>query len=1271
MIIRLYRRSNRQHAAREECFYVDCKRPLNTEEVAILKWLISEPLSVITEKPALTNSSVVEIGPRLSVETPFSSNAVSICDSIGLPVQRIEMSTRYRIGNGLGISSTPSRDEIVEMHLDRMTQAVYESSIRTFNTGIKPLPVTTVAILERGEDALREANTTLGLGMDDWDISYYTEMFRQLGRNPTDVELFQVGNANSEHSRHWFFRGIQVIDGVEMPESLMDIVKTPWKKNPGNSLVAFHDNSGVIRGGKVLALVPKNPGKVSPFHVIEIVQHITATAETHNHPTLIAPFPGAETGSGGRIRDSRAVGRGGLVHAGFAGYCVGNLHVPGYTIPGEDVGGDSNRRTATPLEILVQGSNGVSDYGNKIGEPLIGGFCRSFGQMVNGERREFRKPVLYSAGLGSINNLHLKKSTPAIHMYIVRIGGPAYRIGVGGGSASSMIHGTSDEGLDFKSVQRGNAEMENRVNRVIQTCAEMGVRNPIESIHDQGAGGISNVLTELMEPIGGYVDIRKINCGDVTMSVLEIWVAEYQEGYGLLVGPENLMTIRAICRRNRVNCEVAGEITGDGKIVVVDSKDGTKPVDLSLKDILGDLPQKKFASNRRVVSLPPLAIPHGLTVEDALDKVFRLPSVGSKGFLVRKVDRSVTGLVAQQQCCGPMQVPVADVAVRADGYFDVTGAATAFGEQPTKMLIAPDKGARMAVAEMITNLAGAQISQLADVKCRANWMWAAKQPHEGAALYDAAIAMRDIMLVLGIAPDGGKDSLSMATKMGNDLVVSPGELVIMGYAPVPDITKVVTPDFKGDGFIGYIDLGGGKNRLGGSSFAQMLGQIGNDSPDIDNPELLKCAFEAVQELIEKGVITAYHDRSDGGLITTIAEMCIAGNCGAQIDIPEATDALSYLFAEEAGMVFEFPISTERDVVAVMHKHRVGYRRIGSTNKLMPGLMISQENATLLQKSVVALRQSWEATSTELEKLQANPETAQAESESHAVEREVTYRLSFTPRRAGVYAKLRRPKVAVVLEEGTNGDREMIAALQTGGLEPTDIYMSDFICGAITTLDDFQGVVFPGGFSYADVFGSAKGWAGTILFNNHLRDMFDTFYERADTFSLGVCNGCQLMAHLGWLPWRGILEESQPRFVHNTSGRFESRWAAVRILQSPSVLLRGMAGSTLGIHVAHGEGRLLFPDQSLADEIRTQHLVPLVYVDEHGTATEKYPYNPNGSPEGWTALCSLDGRHLAMMPHPERCFLKWQWPYLPETWRDLNSSPWLRMFQNARSFCLNG
>jgi len=658
MLLRFFRYQD-GHSS-EECFYVECSTYPSKSQLEVLHWLLSAPPAILSDQNFFPDKDVVEIGPRLSVETPFSSSAVAICGSLDLSVQRVEKSTRYHL-----LARETDRENIIRWHLDPMTQEVYTATLTSFGAGHKPEPISFVDVLSHGESAMRDANKTLGLGMDAWDEHHWTELFTRLGRNPTDVELFQIGNGNSEHSRHWFFRGIQVIDGIEMPETLMDVVREPWRRTPGISLVAFHDNAGVMRGDIVDMFVPQQPGQLSAYTKMAVRQHITATAETHNHPTLIAPFPGAETGAGGRIRDNRAVGRGGLTHAGLAGYCVGNLHMSGYAIPGEVIGGEVNRRSSSPLDILIQGSNGVSDYGNKIGEPLIAGFCRSFGQMVGEARREFRKPVLYSAGVGRLLDQHVGKRSPETGMLIVRIGGPAYRIGVGGGSASSMIHGAQDEGLDFKSVQRGNAEMENRVNRVIQACAELLDRNPIESIHDQGAGGPSNVLTELMEPVGGKVDIRKITVGDQTMSVLEIWVAEYQEGYGLLVRPENLDVFKSICGRERVNCEALGEITGDGNVVVLDSVDNATPVNLSLKDILGELPRKRFESKRPKQALQPFVIPEGLTVEAALQMIFKLPHVGSKGYLVHKVDRSVTGLVARQQCCGPTQVPVADAAVTA------------------------------------------------------------------------------------------------------------------------------------------------------------------------------------------------------------------------------------------------------------------------------------------------------------------------------------------------------------------------------------------------------------------------------------------------------------------------------------------------------------------------------------------------------------------------------------------------------------------------------
>ena len=1235
----------------EACFYVETTSKLTVREIAKLRWLIAETFEPLLtyDYPASRGFTVeplyVEIGPRLNVETPFSTNAVAICHAMGLDkVTRIESSRLYQLAGA-------KLEEILVKHLDQMTQVVYPfGGITSFDLDVKSVEVQLIPVLEQGEEALRQANKKLGLGMDEWDIAYYTELFRRYARDPTDVELFQIGNANSEHSRHWYFKGKMVIDGVEMPECLLDIVQAPLKalSSQNVSVLAFNDNVGALHGFKVPAFVPVNPGKPSAFKIVQRILYPTATAETHNHPTLIAPYPGAATGSGGRIRDNCAGGRGSLTGMGMAGYCVGDLNDQIVTTH------------ATPLRILIEGSNGVSDYGNQYGEPLTGGFTRTFCQIVSGERREFRKPVLYSGGIGHIDGTHTKKHHPEKGMLIVAIGGPAYAIGEGGGAASSMMQGQNEAGLDFKSVQRGNGEMGNKAVRVIRACVEMGDENPIEAIHDQGAGGPSNVLTELMEAVGGKVDIRKIVLGDKTMSILSIWSAEYQERYGLLIKPGKAELFQIICARERVNCEVLGEITGSGSIKVIDSVNNTTPVHLVLQDILGKLPQKTFESHHLPRSFKAPELPSDLTLQKAIETTLQQLSVGSKGFLVRKVDRSVGGRVAQQQCCGANQIPIANVAVLADSYFGKTGVASAIGEQPLKMLIDPKAGARMAVGEMLTNLMSAGGINLSGIRCRANWMWPAKLPGEGAEMYDAVIAMRDIMISLGIAPDGGKDSLSMAATVNGELVKAPGELVILGYASMPDITRVLTPDIKrpGHSCLGFIDLGLGKNRLGGSALLQALNQLGDESPDCD-PELLKATWKAIQILHDCGVILSLHDRSDGGLAATLIEMCLSGNCGL-----ESGDhyGLDFLLAEELGLVVEYRSADEGIINRILKKEGVpSLIRLGRTKA---------RKLEVFGIGLPVLRQWWEATSHQLEKLQTQNGVADEEFTSYQDLHEPMYKLGFVPVPTIIKDDDFRPKVAVVREEGTNGDREMSAAFYTAGLNPVDVTMSDLLAGRIT-LDDFHGLVAPGGFSFMDVFDSAKGWAGAIKFNPVLKDMFDRFYDRKDTFSLGVCNGCQLFALLGWVPWKGLDEAIQPRFVHNKSGRFESRWSQVKIQPSPSVLLAGMEGSTLGVHVAHGEGQVKFPDPKILEVVREKNLVPLVFVDSANEPTEKYPFNPNGSVSGIAALCSLNGRHLALMPHPERAFLSWQCHYWPPEWSFDQGSPWLRLFQNARTWCLQG
>ena len=1262
----------------EHCFNVETSEPLTDAEIETLRWLLAETFEADRFAPGsfLAGKQVLEAGPRMNFTTAWSANAVSVCHACGLgKIRRIERSRRYRLIAGRKIGNDRAARFLSEVH-DRMTECPYPKPLSTFETGIRPEPFRVVPLIEEGIPALQRINTELGLGLDAWDVDYYHDLFvKDLRRNPTDVECFDLSQSNSEHSRHWFFRGKLEVDGKRIPETLFRIVKDPLRANPGNSLIAFKDNSSAIRGYRIRTILPEEPGRCSRFLEAGPTYHLIFTAETHNFPSGVAPFPGAETGTGGRIRDVQATGRGGLVVAGTAAYCVGNLRIPGYRLPWEDDTFAYPDNLASPLAIEIEASNGASDYGNKFGEPVIQGFTRSFGmRLPGGERREWIKPIMFTGGIGQMDARHVDKGLPEPEMLVTKIGGPAYRIGMGGGAASSMIQGENVADLDFNAVQRGDAEMEQKVNRVLRACVEMGDGNPIVSIHDQGAGGNCNVVKEIVYPAGARIEVRKIQSGDDTLSVLELWGAEYQEQNALLIRPESAPLFTAVCRREKVPCAYIGKITGDGRIVLHDENDWSTPVDLDLEKVLGDMPQKKFRLDRIPPVLAPLRLPRGLTVRQALDRVLRLLSVGSKRFLTNKVDRSVTGLVARQQCAGPLQLTVSDVAVIAQSHFGKTGAAISIGEQPLKTLIDPAAMARITVAEAVTNLVWAKIRRLEDVKCSGNWMWAAKLPGEGAKLYDAAVALREVLIDLGIAIDGGKDSLSMAARVGSgtaaETVKSPGTLVISAYAPCPDITKVATPDIKrpGKSRLLLIDLGGGRDRLGGSALAQVYGQVGIEPPDLDDPKLLKRAFDAIQRLIGKGLVLSGHDRSDGGLVTTLLEMAFAGNCGLSVSV-EGRGAIPSLFSEEPGLVIEYLPGDERAVLSQLKKTKVHFRILGGTTTAKR-IRIRFANRTVLNEDMRVLRETWEETSHRLERLQADPKCARAEKRNSYDRKGPSYKLAFDPRPPSP-ALLRRkdkPAVAVIREEGSNSDREMSSAFHQAGFEVWDVTMTDFLEGTVD-LSRFRGAAFVGGFSYADVLDSAKGWAGVIRFNRSIQEQFRRFYERPDTFSLGVCNGCQLMALLGWVPWQGIGDRHQPRFIRNRSGRFESRFSTVRILESPSILLQGMAGSTLGIWVAHGEGRAFFPKRSILSKVEAQSLAPVRYVDDRGKVTTEYPFNPNGAANGIAALCSPDGRHLAIMPHPERTFLTWQWGFMPEEWKkNLKISPWLTMFLNARKWC---
>lgn len=1255
------------------------------------------------------------MGPRLNFSTAWSSNAVAICKACGIKtIKRIERGTRYLIryasAKSTDDASASLESALLALECDRMTQEVYAKPLESFWHGKSVQPVRKVPIMERGLDALKEINEEIGLGFDDWDLQYYLNLFKEkLKRDPTDVECFDMGQSNSEHSRHWFFGGKIVVDGVEMPETLFQMVKaTLTEEAKKNSVIAFHDNSSVIQGNKFTTVVPKNPGEPSAIEEKALESHVLLTAETHNFPSGVAPFPGAETGTGGRIRDVQATGRGAHVIAGVSAYSVGNLNLDGYTLPWEDSKLEYPSNLAKPRDILVQASNGASDYGNKFGEPVVTGFARSFGMVLpSGERREYIKPIMFSAGLGQLDAGHCVKGEPEINMWVVKVGGPCYRIGMGGGAASSRIQDAKTAELDFNAVQRGDAEMESKMNKVIRACIDLGDKNPIVSIHDQGAGGNGNVLKEIVERShaapgdanhgGARYEVRDILVGDETLSVLEIWGAEYQENDALLLRPEDVDLFHKICTRENCPYALLGQVTGDGRVVLHDAQDDSTPFDLDLDLVLGKMPQKTFVDTKEIDVLTELALPVDVTVRDALDRVLRLVSVGSKRFLTSKVDRSVSGLIAQQQTVGPLQLPLANCAVVAQTHVSnpelnngkIPGVISACGEQPVKGLLNPGAMARLSVGESLTNLVWAALARrgLDDTKCSANWMWAAKLPGEAARMYECCSAMTTFMKEIGVSVDGGKDSLSMAAKVNKVDVKAPGTLVITMYAATDDVEHTVTPDLKthiADTVLYYVDLGKGANRLGGSALAQVYNQIGNVSPDIEDAALFKHAFEATQESLKKNYLLAGHDRSDGGLIVTLLEMAFAGNCGLDVDIPFAgtdkvttKDVLHVLFAEELGLVFQVAAGQNAtEVEAIFSKHSVPLVKLGKVTS-DGEIKISVNGQQAVYDQMVDLRDVWEATSFELEKKQCNPDCVAQEQRSLRTRATPAWKLTYdalpTPERQ--LSTRGQHRIAVLREEGSNGEREMMSAFHAAGFEVWDVIMSDLVSKRFTLDERFRGVAFVGGFSFADAMGSAKGWAGVVKFHGDVLKQFQAFRDRTDTFSFGACNGCQLMSLLGWvdLPNSKAIEEetklsAMPRFVHNESGRHESRFVSVQIQKSNAVMLQGMEGSSFGVWVSHGEGRAHFTHDKVMQTYLNNGLAPIRYVDDANTITEEYPFNPNGSPHGIAGLSSADGRHLCMMPHPERCFLKYQWPWMPTEWRAQPASPWLKLFQNAKTFC---
>ncbi|XP_055599562.1 phosphoribosylformylglycinamidine synthase isoform X2 [Uranotaenia lowii] len=1305
----------------EKCYHIQNTKfaqfPAEVEK--LIRWILKGPQEEdnFSNEPSLTKTKskeeLIEIGPRFNFSTADSTNSVSICNNIGLSyIDRVEVSMRYLISFGSDAVTEQDIETLCETVCDRMTQFRYtdkntpkKNFYENFNHSEDQWYM--IPVLEHGSKAIKEEDKKMGLAFDDWDVNYYTDLFKnKLKRNPTNVELFDCAQSNSEHSRHWFFKGKIVVDGIPEPQSLIEMIIDTQRFTNQNNTVKFSDNSSAIKGFTQKMLRATNFAEPGLMKLKEVSSDLIFTAETHNMPTAISPFSGATTGTGGRLRDVQSIGRGGLPISGTVGYCVGLLNIPDYKLPYESRF-DYPPSFSKPLKILIDASNGASDYGNKFGEPVTLGFTISFGLLTpDNERFEYVKPILFSGGLGVADSNQVTKMDPKKGMLLVKLGGPVYRIGVGGGAASSVeVQGDNSSELDFNAVQRGDAEMENKLNRVVRACIEMGELNPIVAIHDQGAGGNGNVLKELVEPgcAGAIIFAKEFILGDPTITLHELWGAEYQENNAILIASKDRQILEDICERERCPVSFVGMVTGDGYVTLLDEPaDFSKtynrkqnktvaPFDMHLDDILGKMPQKEFKFQRANMTLQRFDI-NVSELNEALERVLSSVTVGSKRFLTNKVDRCVTGLVAQQQCVGPLHTPLSDYAISAISQFGYEGIASSIGTQPIKGLVNNEAGARLSVSEAISNLVFAGITELADVKCSGNWMWAAKLKGEGSKLLDACKAMCKMMKELNIAVDGGKDSLSMAARVKSETVKSPGTLVISTYAPCPDIRIKVTPDLKAPILnqrttLVYVGIEN-KFRLGGSVLAQCYNQLGSACPDVHRTEVLAQAFKTTQKLLKAGSLLAGHDISEGGLITCVLEMAFGGLAAVKLDLTSAfkaydkssndtldTTIMNILFAEECGWVLEIASHNEKTVIEAYQAADVPCFIIGAA---YAGDVHDNDSFSLqacgqqiLKTSVIKLFKLWERTSFEIEKLQMNEACAIEEFRTFDYRRGPRYSCVINPESISPATQLTsKPRVAVIREEGSNGDREMCAALFDANFEVHDVTMTDLI-NRKTVLDNYRGVIFPGGFSYADTLGSAKGWAASVLYNEVLSAQFKHFKLRNDTFSLGVCNGCQLMALIGWISLDKQATDGSNlpdvALLHNRSERFECRWSTLKIAKSNSIMLRKLTGSVIGCWVAHGEGRFSFKSDSVLKDYRTRNCVAIQYVDDNNEPTMTYPMNPNGSVDGIAALCSSDGRHLAMMPHPERCVKMWQWPYISPGFH-YKISPWHCMFVEAYNWC---
>ncbi|MCC6532522.1 MAG: phosphoribosylformylglycinamidine synthase [Burkholderiales bacterium] len=1256
----------------EHWHFVKLAAALTPEESARLERILSYGPAHAAIEPG---GQVLLVVPRLGTLSPWSSKAMDILRQCAMSkIERIERGTAFHFhANGEPLDDA----ELGRLHPaihDRMTQTVVaalDAAERMFDA-VEPRPLARIGLMHEGRDALVRANAALGLALSEDEIDYLRDAFVRLGRDPTDVELMMFAQANSEHCRHKIFNASWTLDGVSQPHSLFAMIRNTHAQSPRGTLVAYADNAAVMEGAECERWYPGPQGRYAyrPGRV-----HTVMKVETHNHPTAISPYAGAATGAGGEIRDEGATGRGAKPKAGLTGFTVSHLRIPGFVQPWEADDYGRPQRIASALQIMLEGPIGAAAFNNEFGRPNLCGYFRTFELTAGGERLGYHKPIMLAGGLGNIDQSQTAKQAFAAGTLLIQLGGPGMRIGLGGGAASSLTAGANTEDLDFDSVQRDNAEIQRRAQEVIDRCCALGEANPIRSIHDVGAGGLSNALPELVHGAGrgARLDLREIPSEEPGMTPLQIWCNEAQERYVAAIDAAGLPRFAAICARERCPFAVLGTATDEGWLRLDDPLFGTPAVDMELGVLLGKPPRMHREAGHRLRTAPGLD-PSRVELADAVERVLRFPAVADKTFLVTIGDRSVGGLCVRDPMVGPWQVPVADCAVTALGFTTHRGEAFAMGERTPLAVTAPAAAARMAVGEALTNILAAGISDLGSVKLSANWMAAAGHPGEDAALYDAVHAVGMALCPsLGVSIPVGKDSLSMKVTWREDgadkAVVSPLSLIVSAFAPLADVRRALTPQLRtdrADSLLMLIEFSAGRQRLGGSALAQAYGSFGGATPDLDDPKQFRDLWHVLGALIAQGYVLAYHDRSDGGLMAALCEMMFASGCGLSVDLAEGLDErelIEFLFNEELGALIQ---------VDALHADEVG-RRFAAAG-LAPRvrhlggptqddtLRIACGGRLRFERSRAELRRAWSETSYRMQALRDHPDCAweeyQRNLDAHDPGLHADSSFDIAHDIAAPYiARGALPRVAILREQGVNGHIEMAAAFDRAGFDAVDVHMSDIIEGRVS-LAGFRGIAACGGFSYGDVLGAGEGWAKSILFNVRARAELETFFARRDAFALGVCNGCQMFSNL-----HEIIPGAHcwPHFVRNRSEQFEARLVQVEVLASPSIFFTGMAGSRVPIVVSHGEGYAEFASER--QYAQAQPLVSLRYIDHRGAPATTYPYNPNGSPGGVTGLTTPDGRITILMPHPERCYRSIQFSWRPHEWAE--DSPWTRLFRNAR------